>query len=157
MAESTTATATISTYLMKFDGVTARPVKSDISKAKKVCDIKTVPAMGGEPETIETTPLSDEMQTTILGVQANESKEFTSNYVPSVYKELKKLEGDESIWWGVFLGKSAAGVPDGHDGIFTWQGGITSFLSEGEVNGVREVTSYISCATSVELMDQSGA
>lgn len=153
MAASTTATSTISTYLMQFEGVTARPTSADVTKAKKVCDIKSVPAMGGEPETIETTTLSDEMQTSVTGVQSNDSKEFTSNYVYSDYKKLKALEGDESLWWGVFLGKDASGNPDGHDGIFTWQGGISSFLSEGEVNGVREVTSYISCATAVELLE----
>ena len=104
MAASTTPTATINTFLMKFDGVTAKPTAQDISKAKKVVDIKSVPAFGGEPETLETTTLSDNMEKFILGVQKNEMKEFKSNYTLSDYKNLKELEGKEDIWWAVFLG-----------------------------------------------------
>lgn len=152
MAASTTPTATINTFLMKFDGVTAKPTAQDISKAKKVVDIKSVPAFGGEPETLETTTLSDNMEKFILGVQKNEMKEFKSNYTLSDYKKLKELEGKEDIWWAVFLGADGSGAPDGHDGIFVWQGGISTMLDEGDVNAVREMTSYISCSTAPEML-----
>ena len=157
MAASTTPTSTINTFLMKFEEVTAKPTKTDVTKAKKVVDIKSVPAMGGEPETLETTTLSDKMKQFILGVQSNDIKQFKSNYIPSDYKKLKALENDESIWWGVFLGADASGNPDGHDGIFFWQGGISTALDEGDVNAVREMTSYISCVTSPEMLDVNEA
>ena len=147
MAAATTATATINTFLMKFDGVTAEPTSADISKATKLLDIKSHPAMGGEPEQLETTTLSDDIETFINGVQSADTKEFTANYIPSAYQKLKALEGDESLWWGLFLGADSKGNPDGHDGIFVWQGGITTAFNEGEVNAVREMTCYISSGT----------
>ena len=68
------------------------------------------------------------------------------------YKKLKELEGKEDIWWAVFLGADGSGAPDGHDGIFVWQGGISTMLDEGDVNAVREMTSYISCSTAPEML-----
>ncbi len=152
MAASTTATSTINTFLMKFDGVTAKPTATDKSKAEKLVDIKSVPAMGGEPDTIETTTLSDSIATSILGVQSNDLKSFTANYISSDFSAIKALEGQE-IWWGVFLGADSDGNPDGHDGIFIWKGSITVALNEGDVNSVREMTIYINCATAPEKLD----
>ena len=152
MTASTTATSTINTFLMKFDGVTAKPTSADLSKAKKVVDIKSVPAMGGEPDTLETTTLSDSVATSILGVQSNDLKPFTANYIASDFKAIKDMEGTE-VWFGVFLGAGADGAPDGHDGIFVWKGSITVALNEGDVNAVREMTIYINCATAPEVLE----
>lgn len=152
MAASTTATSTINTFLMKFDGVTAKPTSADLAKAKKVVDIKSVPAMGGEPDTLETTTLSDSVATSILGVQSNDLKQFTANYIASDFMAIKAMEGTE-VWFGVFLGAGADGAPDGHDGIFVWKGSITVALNEGDVNAVREMTIYINCATAPEVLE----
>lgn len=151
MAASTTATSTINTFLMKFDGVSAKPTSVDKSKAVKLVDIKSVPAMGGEPDTLETTTLSDSIATSILGVQSNDLKSFTANYISSDFSAIKALEGQE-IWWGVFLGAGSDGAPDGHDGIFVWKGSVTVALSEADVNAVREMTIYINCATAPEML-----
>lgn len=149
MAASTTATSTINTFLMKYDGLTAKPTSADAAKAAKLVDIKSVPAMGGEPDTLETTTLSDSIATNILGVQSNEMKSFTANYIPADFKKLKALEGTEA-WFAVFLGADSDGNPDGHDGIFAWKGSLTVALNEGDVNAVREMTVYINCATAPE-------
>lgn len=153
MAASTTATSTINTFLMKFDGVTAKPTSADVSKAKKLLDVKSVPAMGGEPDTLETTTLSDSIATSILGVQSNDIKQFTANYIASDFKKVKDLEGQNDIWWAIFLGVDSNGEPDGHDGIFVWQGGVTVSYNEGDVNAVREMTIYINCATAPEFLE----
>lgn len=151
MAASTTATSTINTFLMKFDGVTAKPTSADKSKAVKLVDIKSVPAMGGEPDTLETTTLSDSIATSILGVQSNDLKQFTANYISSDFAAIKELEGKD-LWWGVFLGAGSDGAPDGHDGIFVWKGSVSVALNEGDVNAVREMTIYINCATAPEVL-----
>ena len=43
-------------------------------------------------------------------------------------------------------------MPDGHDGIVFWQGGVSSYVSGGDVNAAREITIVISTATAPELM-----
>ena len=47
---------------------------------EKLIDIKEFPDLGGTPEMLETTTLSDRMQTYIPGIQSLDALEFTSNY-----------------------------------------------------------------------------
>lgn len=47
---------------------------------EKLIDIKDFPDLGGTPEMLETTTLSDSMQTYIPGIQSLDALEFTSNY-----------------------------------------------------------------------------
>ena len=46
----------------------------------KLVDIKEFPDLGGEPEMLETTTLSDNMQTYIAGIQSLDGLTFTANY-----------------------------------------------------------------------------
>ena len=45
----------------------------------KLIDIKDFPDLGGSPELLETTTLSDKMQTYIPGIQSLDALEFTAN------------------------------------------------------------------------------
>ena len=56
---------------------------------EKVVDIKEFPDLGGSPEMLETTTLSDRMQTYIPGIQSLDALEFTTNYTLDDYKKLK--------------------------------------------------------------------
>ena len=47
---------------------------------EKLIDIKEFPDLGGDPEMLETTTLSDKMQTYIAGIQSLDALSFTSNY-----------------------------------------------------------------------------
>ena len=47
---------------------------------EKLVDIKDFPDLGGSPEMLETTTLSDGMQTYIPGIQSLDALEFTANY-----------------------------------------------------------------------------
>ena len=47
---------------------------------EKLIDIKEFPDLGGTPEMLETTTLTDRMQTYIPGIQSLDALEFTSNY-----------------------------------------------------------------------------
>ena len=49
----------------------------------KLIDIKDFPDLGGAPEMLETTTLSDSMQTYIPGIQSLDGLEFTANYTKS--------------------------------------------------------------------------
>ena len=59
--------------------------------------------LGGTPEMLETTTLTDRMQTYIPGIQSLDALEFTSNYTLDEYKKLKALDGienDYAVWFG---------------------------------------------------------
>ena len=85
---------------------------------EKLVDIKEFPDLGGEPEMLETTTLSDNMQTYIAGIQSLDGLSFTANYDMTTFKKLKELEGKEdsyAVWFG---GTESGGVvtPDGSNG-----------------------------------------
>ena len=68
-------------------------MKKDTSTYTKLIDIKEFPDLGGAPEMLETTTLSDNMQTYIPGVQSLDALEFTANYTKEDFTKLKALEG----------------------------------------------------------------
>lgn len=112
------------------------------SSYKKLVDIKNFPDLGAEPELIETTTLSDEMQTNILGIQGADSLEFTANYDKTKFTEIKALEKTDSQF-AIFLGKT------GENGIFGWTGGLRVRITGGEVNSVVEMA--ITCIASTPI------
>ena len=157
LTASKTPTSTIHTYLMHLEGsITGdKPASSDLAKFKKVIDIKDYPDLGGKPETIETTTLSEETQTSVNGVQKLDSFEFTANYTKDKYAALKAIDAKgNGEWWAIYMGAAADGVtPDGHDGIVVWQGGSTTFITSGGVNKVREMKTTISVGTKPEMVE----
>ena len=53
---------------------------------EKLLDITEFPDLGGDPELLETTTLSDKMQTYVNGVQSNDGMTFNANYDHTEYK-----------------------------------------------------------------------
>lgn len=69
----------------------------------KLINIKEFPDLGGEPEMLETTTLSDNMQTYIAGIQSLDGLSFTANYTLADFQTLKALEGKKvsyAVWFG---------------------------------------------------------
>ena len=97
----------------------------------KLCKIKSVPQLGGEPEQIETTDLEDTTQTFVLGVQSVESMTFTANYTLSDYTSIKANARTEGYFELDF--------PDSQ-GKATWQGMYDVFVNEYGVNDVIEMS-----------------
>lgn len=95
----------------------------------KLIDIKDFPDLGGAPEMLETTTLSDPMQTYIAGIQMLSGLEFTTNYNKTDFDKLKALEGDEEDF-AVFFGV------DGAHGKFGFSGQLSVFPVGGGVNAV---------------------
>lgn len=125
------------------------------STYEKLVDIKDYPDLGGEPELIETTTLSDHMQTNIPGVQSLESLTFTANYTKEDYTKLKALEGQENEF-AVFFGGTGEGsslTPTGSDGKFGFSGQLTVFVVGGGVNEVVDMTISIAASTPIEVID----
>ena len=67
-------------------------MRKDTADWKKLIDIKEFPDLGGTPEMLETTTLTDRMQTYIPGIQSLDAMEFSANYTLTEYKKLKLLE-----------------------------------------------------------------
>ncbi len=120
---------------------------------EKVVDIKEFPDLGGSPEMLETTTLSDRMQTYIPGIQSLDALEFTTNYTLDDYKKLKAMEGEEkefAVWFG---GTETAGIltPTGNDGKFKFNGQLSVFPVGGGVNEVVDMTITIAPSTPIVM------
>ena len=104
----------------------------------KLIDIKEFPDLGGEPEMLETTTLSDNMQTYIAGIQSMDALSFSANYDMTEYQKLKALEGKKesyAVWFG---GTESSGTvtPDGSNGKFAFDGELSVYPVGGGVNEV---------------------
>ncbi len=133
------AISTYKVYLMKKSG----------SDWGKLIDIKEFPDIGGDPELLETTTLSDKMQTFILGIQSNEGLNFTANYTKSDYQTLQGLEGSEqdyAIWFGASVSNNVV-TPDGSNGKFEFKGELSVHVSGGGVNEVVDMAITIAPTT----------
>ena len=120
---------------------------------EKLVDIKSYPDLGGTPELLETTTLSDGVTTNILGIQSLDALEFECNYDLTEYTKLKALEGKDgeyAVWLG---GTEAAGVvtPTGSDGKFEFGGQLSVYVNGGGVNEVRNMTVSIAASTPIAL------
>lgn len=120
---------------------------------EKLVDIKDFPDLGGAPEMLETTTLSDKMQTYIPGIQNLDALEFTANYTKTDFAALKALEGQEldlAVWFG---GTEEANVltPTGSDGKFEFKGQLSAFPVGGGVNEVVDMTITIAPSTPITM------
>ena len=118
---------------------------------EKLVDIKSYPDLGGAPELLETTTLSDSMTTNILGIQSLDALEFECNYDLTEYTKLKAMEGQDmefAVWLG---GTESAGVvtPTGVDGKFEFNGQLSVYVKGGGVNEVRNMTISIAASTPI--------
>ena len=117
---------------------------SSLQALTKLCKIKTYPDLSGAPETIEVTDLEDDFAAYVLGVQANESKEFTSNYTPTDYDAVvAAIPETGEQYYQIEFGD------DGSEGKFYWQGTHSVRVSGGEVNGVREMVITVVPSTGI--------
>ena len=128
-------------------------MKSEGSTYQKLVDIKDFPDLGGAPEMLETTTLSDKMQTYIPGIQSLDALEFTANYTKTDFTTLKALEGQEKEF-AVWFGASNSGgtlTPDGSDGKFEFKGQLSVFPVGGGVNEVVDMTITIAPSTPITM------
>ena len=128
-------------------------MKKDTDAYKKLVDIKDFPDLGGSPEMLETTTLSDKMQTYIPGIQSLDALEFNANYTKEEFTKLKALEGQElelAAWFG---GDEANGTltPTGNDGKFNFKGYVSVFVVGGGTNEVVGMTVAVAPSTPITV------
>ena len=141
------AISTYKVFLMK------KETSGSTSTYEKLIDIKEFPDLGGAPEMLETTTLSDNMQTYIPGIQSLDALEFTANYTKADFTALKDLDGveeDYAVWFG---GTESGGVvtPTGSDGKFEFKGKLSVFPVGGGVNEVVDMTITIAPSTPITM------
>ena len=98
----------------------------------KVVDIKDYPDLGGTPDMLETTTLSDTASTFILGLLSQGGLEFTCNYTKADYNAVKD-DANTALYYSLEIGTAGA------DGIFTWQGQHDVIVVGKGVNEVAEM------------------
>ena len=119
----------------------------------KLIDITSFPDLGGAPEMLETTTLSDKAQTFINGVESRDAMEFECNYTKTDYDKIKALEGKEgefSIWMG---GDEVNGTvtPSGSDGKYNFKGYPSVYINGGGVNEVVKMTVSIAPSSAITI------
>lgn len=104
----------------------------------KLVDIKDFPALGGEPERIDVTSLSDSQYLYIPGIQTMEAMTFTANYDAETFATLKALEGKEedyAVWFGGEKNTSTGAVePKGDKGKTSFKGELSIYIDGAGVN-----------------------
>ena len=128
-------------------------MKGEGTAYEKLIDIKDFPDLGGAPEMLETTTLSDGMQTYIPGIQSLDALEFTANYTKEDYTKLKALDGVEheyAVWFGGEVA-GATVTPTGADGKFEFKGQLSAFPVGGGVNEVVDMTITIAPSTPITV------
>ncbi len=128
-------------------------MKKDTDTYGKLVDIKDFPDLGGSPEMLETTTLSDKMQTYIPGIQSLDALEFNANYTKDEFAKLKALEGQEldlAVWFGGEE-KNNTLTPTGSDGKFNFKGYVSVFVVGGGTNEVIGMTVAVAPSTPITV------
>ena len=110
----------------------------------KVVDIKDYPDLGGEPELLETTTLSDSMQTYINGIQTSGSMNFTINYLEATLTAIQ-ADANKNLFYELSFGI------EGSEGTFAWEGQHDAYVLGKGVNDVPEIQMTITPATKPEI------
>jgi len=142
MSETAFAYSTYQTYLMY--------KSSSTGSYAKVVDIKDYPDMVGSPNMLDATTLSDGQEKKVAGIlKLGDGYKFTANYTPTNYSTVKSLEGHQ-YWYALYLGGTSAGVPDGHNGVFSWIGDMRAGFTGKSVDNVSEMTLTATPSTDVQ-------
>ena len=134
MAAKTAAQATMGTYLMY--------KASGGNTYTKLVDIKNFPDLGGEPERVDVTTLSDRVRKYAMGVQDLSSFTFNANYIAADYQKITALTGNQTefaIWIGD-TESSGVYTPTGSDGQWAFTGDISVYKAGGDVNAAQDMT-----------------
>ena len=136
MAARTTAFSSYQTYLMCYN--------STSSDYARLCNVKDIPDLGGSPEALETTTLSNSQNTYTPGLQTFDQLTFTANYVLANFQNVQGVCDNTTTYsFAVFLG------PSGDDGKFYFDAIGNVFKSGVGVNEVQEMTITLSPATDI--------
>lgn len=130
------AISTYKTYLLQ-------KAKTGSGDYAKLLDIVEFPDLGGDPELIDVTTLSDPMQMFILGIQSNDGLSFTANYNHADYAKVIALKGAEQSFAVAF------GDEQGSEGLFSFDGYIDAHVTGAGVNDKVSMSIMIAPTTAI--------
>ena len=112
----------------------------------KLVDITSVPDLGGAPEQIDITTLSDRKQKNMNGIQSVSAHEFGAWYDSETYDTLQtimeadydKTSASELDTYQVWIGENGVG------GKFEWSGKLSVYVGGYESNAAIPMTISIS-------------
>lgn len=111
---------------------------------EKLIDITNYPDLGGVPNKLDTTDLTQtKFKTSILGLQEIPDLSFESNYTLENYKKVQALEG-KTLWYQLEFGEN------GEYGKFQWSGDISVYVSGAGVDEVRKMMTTLSAETPIK-------
>jgi hypothetical protein len=117
---------------------------------KVLVDIKDFPDLGGTPELLETTTLSNASQTYISGIQSMDALQFTANYTKESFESISALKGQQ-LDFRLEFGNDTG---EGNDGVFGWSGDVIVWVNGAGVNEVIEMTVSIAPSTEITLIEE---
>lgn len=118
----------------------------------KLIDIKDFPDLGGDPEALDTTTLSNKFRTSIPGIIETDMLKFTANYTPTDYQTLQAEDDDDEHDYAVWFGGTESGgivTPTGSNGKFSFKGKTRCYVSGAGVNEVVDMIINISLTTDI--------
>ena len=109
-----------------------------------VCDIKDFPDLGGAPEMLESTTLSDPSQAFVPGIKTSQALEFTANYDADDMDAIALLTGTNKfqLWFGA----------NGASGKFSFSGAISAYVVGAGVNEVVDMKIVIVPSTPITVV-----
>lgn len=118
---------------------------------EKLVDIKEFPDLGGDPNMLDATTLSDSMQINIMGIQKVDALTFTANYSSEDFATLDALKGQEldlAVWFG---GTESDGTltPSGDKGKFNFKGQLSVYVKGAGVDSVVEMAITVAASTKI--------
>lgn len=120
---------------------------SDGSTYTKLVDITEFPDLGGSPEQIDVTTLSDMERHYINGIEETEALTFRANYTSADFTTLKAESGD--TYYAVWFGGSDASTPTGSLGKFAFKGELHVHVDGHGVNEAQSMTIVIAPSTKI--------
>ena len=143
------ATSTYMTFLMH---------STDGSTWEKLVDIKSFPDLGGDPELLDTTTLTDKQRTGVPGIIESDTLVFEANYDKNDFTKLNtQMEADRSanshyaVWFGGTEVSGEDPTPTGALGKFTFDGKLTVRVAGGGVNEPRAMSVSIAASTPISF------
>ena len=139
------AISTYKTFLMSGSG-------TGTLTYSKLVDIKDFPDLGGAPEMLDATTLSNGSRVYVPGIQETDALTFTANYDSTDYDTLKALDDGSihnfAVWFGATVANGVA-TPTGSEGKFAFDGYLSVFVAGGGVNEVADMTITIAPTTEI--------
>lgn len=111
----------------------------------KLVDITSIPDLGGAPDQIDVTTLSDMQTRNINGIQSVSALEFGAWYDKNKYAELQAIQIADQTKTQAQLDTYQVRFGDGGaNGVFEWQGKLSVYVGSVESNAAVPMTITIS-------------